>query len=162
MLTNKSKEQLYCEYADVIYDEFLSKVYGVKSCKRAELLLDKEDYRLEIALKNAGIFPDRKTNGKVNTLYQSKSKGVESTTNDVNNTYVTNNYTTVVPSGYVHNQTGYSTTWTVNNPLKYFPNITIVDENGFVMDAQIQYLNNDYKVIVITFSEATKGKAFLS
>ena len=58
----------------------------------------------------------------------------------------------------VHVQDEPSTVWTVEHALDKYPSITIVDDNGYVIFGEIQYIN--MMKIIITFSEAVTGRVF--
>jgi hypothetical protein len=66
------------------------------------------------------------------------------------------------PSGgsYVFVQGAPTETWTIDHSLGYYPNITIVDSSGAVIEGDIIYADDD--TLVVTFSAAFSGKAFLS
>ncbi len=53
-----------------------------------------------------------------------------------------------------------NTTWTINHNLGLYPSVTTVDSSGDVIIGEVSYTNNN--TIVITFSEAVSGKAFLN
>ena len=60
---------------------------------------------------------------------------------------------------YVHYQTSASTTWEIQHPLEFKPNITVVDLSGNVIEGDYKY-NEDN--ITVTFSQAIAGAAYLS
>lgn len=80
----------------------------------------------------------------------------------------TNNYGTpgavtevVVPDlAYVHNQNTASATWTVLHNLDFFPNVTVQDSGGTIVEGEITYTNRNQ--VVLTFAAAFSGKAYLS
>lgn len=61
---------------------------------------------------------------------------------------------------YVHNQPIASTTWTINHNLGFYPNITVVDSSGNVVEGSYSYPNET--TIIASFSGAFSGKAYLS
>lgn len=61
---------------------------------------------------------------------------------------------------YTHTQTEGALTWTINHNLGKFPSITITDLQGIVVEATVQYVDNN--TIIATFTEATSGKAYLN
>lgn len=65
-----------------------------------------------------------------------------------------------VDLGYVHTQNTPSTTWSITHGLGFVPNITVVDSGGTVVEGSYNYPNNDS--VVLTFSSAFSGKAYLS
>jgi hypothetical protein len=62
--------------------------------------------------------------------------------------------------GYVHNQDIISDEWTIFHGLGFIPNITVVDNNGKVVEGSYHY--PDSTVVVATFTEPVSGKAYLS
>lgn len=63
---------------------------------------------------------------------------------------------------YTHYQTVASTTWTIlqtTHNLQFVPNVTVVDLSGNVIEGDCQYISGN---IVITFSQAISGLAYLS
>ena len=68
----------------------------------------------------------------------------------------------VGPGGgsFVFTQGVPSNTWTINHTLGYFPNLTVVDSSGAVVEGDITYADDD--TLVVTFSASFSGKAFLS
>lgn len=50
--------------------------------------------------------------------------------------------------------------WTITNPFKYRPAVTVVDTDGMQVEAHVQYPTDSQ--IVITFNTPTKGYAYLS
>lgn len=61
---------------------------------------------------------------------------------------------------YIHNQPSASTTWTINHNLGFYPNITVVDSSGNVVEGSYSYPNET--TIIASFSGAFSGKAYLS
>jgi hypothetical protein len=67
----------------------------------------------------------------------------------------------VVPDlAYAHNQATSSSTWTILHNLDFYPNVTVVDSAGTIVEGEIAYTNRNQ--IVLTFSAAFSGKAYLS
>lgn len=62
--------------------------------------------------------------------------------------------------GQIHYQTSPSTVWNINHTLSFVPNIVIVDLNNNVIEADINYVDED--TITATFSQAVVGVAYLS
>jgi len=62
--------------------------------------------------------------------------------------------------GYVHNQDTISDEWTITHGLGFIPNITVVDNNGKVVEGSYHYPNAS--TVVATFTEQVSGKAYLS
>lgn len=61
---------------------------------------------------------------------------------------------------YTHNQNTPSSTWTINHNLGFYPGITVVDSSGNVVEGSYTY--QDANTIIISFSGAFSGKAYLS
>lgn len=62
--------------------------------------------------------------------------------------------------GYVHTQASPVSTWTINHPLQFIPNITVVDSAGDQVEGDVVY--SSASQIVVTFSSSFSGKAYLS
>ena len=71
-----------------------------------------------------------------------------------------NLYFTVGRVSYNHLQDEVSDTWTVVHNLGFKPNVTVQDSAGSIYEGEISYTNSDS--LVISFSSAFSGKAFLS
>ena len=63
-------------------------------------------------------------------------------------------------SQYVHNQTSATSQWNINHNLGYIPHITIVMDDGTVVVADIDNLNDDQAIIM--FPSPYTGKAVCS
>lgn len=61
---------------------------------------------------------------------------------------------------YAHTQGTSSATWTINHNLDFYPNVTVVDSAGTIVEGEISYTNRNQ--VVLTFSAAFSGKAYLS
>lgn len=66
----------------------------------------------------------------------------------------------LVDISYTHNQNMPSNTWTINHNLGFYPGITVVDSSGNVVEGSYTY--QDANTIIINFSGAFSGKAYLS
>jgi len=67
----------------------------------------------------------------------------------------------VVPDlAYAHTQGTASATWTINHNLDFYPNVTILDSAGTIVEGEIAYTSRNQ--VVLTFSAAFSGKAYLS
>jgi hypothetical protein len=62
--------------------------------------------------------------------------------------------------GYVHVQTTPSDEWTIFHGLGFIPNMTVVDDNGIVIEGSYYY--PDANTVVATFTESISGKAYFS
>lgn len=58
---------------------------------------------------------------------------------------------------YVHSQTTASAVWNVTHSLIKKPAVTIIDDDGFEIEADIEHLSDN--AVTITFSEAITGTA---
>lgn len=61
---------------------------------------------------------------------------------------------------YVHYQNSAVTQWTVEHNLGKFPSVTVIDNNGETVFADVNYI--DANTLTIDFSEAFSGKAFIN
>ena len=61
---------------------------------------------------------------------------------------------------YVHNQLASSTTWTVTHNLNFYPNVTVYDSAGSMVEGSVTH--STATSLTITFSSAISGKAYLS
>lgn len=61
---------------------------------------------------------------------------------------------------YVHNQLASSVTWTVNHNLNFYPNVTVYDSAGSMVEGSVNH--STATSLTITFSSAISGKAYLS
>ena len=67
----------------------------------------------------------------------------------------------VVPDlAYAHTQGTASATWTINHNLDFYPNVTVVDSAGTIVEGEISYTSRNQ--VVLTFSASFSGKAYLS
>lgn len=71
-----------------------------------------------------------------------------------------NTVTFNVKSGYVFTQGTPASVWTINHNLGKYPAINVVDETNTEVVGEVNYTNNNQ--IVVTFSAAFSGKAFLN
>lgn len=69
-------------------------------------------------------------------------------------------YVGSMASTYTHDQSVASDTWTITHNLARYPSVTIVDSAGTVVVGGIAYVSVNQ--IVVTFSAAFSGKAFLN
>lgn len=61
---------------------------------------------------------------------------------------------------YVHTQSAASDTWTITHNLQVFPNVTVQDSAGSIVEGEIAY--NTQTTLTVTFSSPISGKAYLS
>jgi hypothetical protein len=64
------------------------------------------------------------------------------------------------PLEYVHSQILSLATWTITHNLLKYPAVMVVDTGGNVVIGEVQYISLNQ--LVITFSAAFSGKAYLS
>ena len=72
----------------------------------------------------------------------------------------TNGQTLYSDLSHVHTQNSASASWTITHNLQFVPNITVVDSGGTVVEGSYNYPNSN--TVVLTFSAAFSGKAYLS
>ena len=73
---------------------------------------------------------------------------------------VINKYFTPGRVSYQHTQGVASNTWNITHNLQFYPNVTIQDSAGNIVEGEISYTNSDS--LVVTFSTAFSGEAYLS
>lgn len=61
---------------------------------------------------------------------------------------------------YVHNQTSASNQWTISHNLGFFPNVTVLDNQNRIIEADTVYLNTNSVRIVMNV--ALSGVAYLT
>ena len=61
---------------------------------------------------------------------------------------------------FAHTQGVSSNTWTINHNLNFYPNVTVIDSAGTVVEGEIFYTSRN--ILTVTFSGAFSGKAYLS
>lgn len=67
----------------------------------------------------------------------------------------------VIPDiAYHHVQGTSSATWNITHNLDFYPNVTIMDSAGTIVEGEIEYLSRNS--IRATFSAAFSGDAYLS
>jgi hypothetical protein len=69
-------------------------------------------------------------------------------------------YFTTDRVSYTHTQGVASATWTINHNLHFYPNVTVQDSAGNIVEGEILYTNSDS--LTVTFSTAFSGEAYLS
>jgi len=73
---------------------------------------------------------------------------------------VTNLYFTPQRVAYVHTQGVANSTWVITHNLHFYPNITVQDSAGNIVEGEITYTNSDS--LTVTFATAFSGEAYLS
>jgi hypothetical protein len=63
-------------------------------------------------------------------------------------------------STYHHSQPIAATVWNITHNLGYFPNVTVIDSSGAVVEGEIEYL--DMNSVRLTFGAGFAGDAYLS
>lgn len=61
---------------------------------------------------------------------------------------------------YRHLQGAVSTVWTVNHNLNFYPNVTVYDSAGSMVEGTVNHINP--VSLTISFSDPISGKAYLS
>ena len=72
----------------------------------------------------------------------------------------TNKYFTTSRVSYQHTQGVASNTWNITHNLQFYPNVTVQDSAGNIVEGEISYTNSDS--LIVTFSNAFSGEAYLS
>jgi hypothetical protein len=85
-------------------------------------------------------------------------QGIAGPTGPTGPAYTSQNLPPLV--SYVHNQGAAITEWQVTHNLNFYPNVTIVDSSGTIVEAEVTYTNPT--VLSLTFSAPLSGKAYLS
>jgi len=92
-------------------------------------------------------------------LQEAISGSALSTTDDLSEG-VTNLYFTTSRVSYTHTQGVASATWNITHNLHFYPNVTVQDSAGNIVEGEIAYTNSDS--LIVTFSTAFSGEAYLS
>lgn len=66
----------------------------------------------------------------------------------------------IPPSAYRHSQGASSTTWEIVHNLNFYPNVTVEDSAGTIIEGEIEYV--DQNTVRLTFSLPFTGYAYLS
>jgi hypothetical protein len=61
---------------------------------------------------------------------------------------------------YYHTQGTSSAVWTITHNLGWYPNVTVQDSGGSIVEGEINYTSS--QALTITFTGAFSGKAYLS
>jgi hypothetical protein len=64
------------------------------------------------------------------------------------------------PLEYLYTQTASSDTWTITHNLGKYPHVTIMDTDDDEVIGEVHYVSESQ--VVLTFSEAISGKAYLA
>ena len=64
------------------------------------------------------------------------------------------------PIAYAHTQGVSNSVWVIQHNLGFYPNVTVVDSAGTIVEGEIEY--TDVNNIRLTFSDSFSGKAYLS
>lgn len=73
---------------------------------------------------------------------------------------VFNLYFTPGRVAYIHTQGVASNTWTINHDLNFYPNVTIQDSGGSIVEGEIVYTN--LNSLTVNFQASFSGTAYLS
>ena len=91
---------------------------------------------------------------------QEAISGVALTSTDDLSEGITNLYFTPERVSYTHTQGVASDAWTIVHNLHFYPNVTVQDSAGNIVEGEIAYTNLDS--LIVTFSTAFSGEAYLS
>jgi len=61
---------------------------------------------------------------------------------------------------YAHTQLASSPSWTVTHDLNFYPNVTVYDSGGSMVEGSVAHINKTS--LSIAFSSSLAGKAYLS
>jgi hypothetical protein len=61
---------------------------------------------------------------------------------------------------YMHTQGSASATWVITHNLGFYPNVTVQDSAGNIVEGEITYTNTNS--LTVSFASAFSGKAYLS
>ena len=61
---------------------------------------------------------------------------------------------------YLHTQGSASDTWVIAHNLNFYPNVTVQDSAGNIVEGEIAYTNTNS--LTVSFASAFSGKAYLS
>ena len=86
--------------------------------------------------------------------------GAGLTTTDGLTEGITNLYFTTSRVSYTYTQGVASATWNITHNLHFYPNVTVQDSAGNIVEGEIAY--NTLDSLVVTFSTAFSGEAYLS
>jgi len=103
------------------------------------------------------------TQGVQGAQGESGTQGISGTalgTTDDLSEGVTNLYFTPQRVAYVHTQGVANNTWVITHNLHFYPNVTVQDSAGNIVEGEIAY--NTLDSLVVTFSTAFSGEAYLS
>jgi hypothetical protein len=73
---------------------------------------------------------------------------------------VTNLYYSPSRVAYVFNQNVASSSWTITHNLGFYPNLTVQDSGGSIVEGEITYTNSNS--LTVTFQASFSGTAYLS
>jgi hypothetical protein len=71
-----------------------------------------------------------------------------------------NKYFTTPRVAYTHIQGVASNSWAITHSLAFYPNVTVQDSSGNIVEGEIAYTNANS--LTVSFSSAFSGKAYLS
>lgn len=73
---------------------------------------------------------------------------------------VVNKYFTTNRVAYVHTQGVANSSWTITHNLGFYPNLTVVDSGGSIVEGEITYTNSNS--LTVSFQASFSGIAYLS
>jgi hypothetical protein len=74
----------------------------------------------------------------------------------------TSNYYTIDNNVYTYTQNTPASVWNVTHNLGYFPNVTMIDPQGYRIEGIVNYDTSNVNILTILFTTPQSGKAFLS
>jgi hypothetical protein len=72
----------------------------------------------------------------------------------------TNKYFTTARVAYIHTQGAANSAWTITHNLGFYPNVTVQDSGGSIVEGEITYTNTNS--LTVSFEAAFSGTAYLS
>lgn len=61
---------------------------------------------------------------------------------------------------YTHLQNSISSNWVINHSLNFYPNVTVLDNSGSVIEGHVVY--NNVNTVTIVLNSSISGRAYLS
>ena len=92
-------------------------------------------------------------------LQEAISGAALNTTDDLSEG-TTNLYFTPARVSYIHTQGASSSSWVIHHNLHFYPNVTVQDSAGNIVEGEITYTNSDS--LTVSFQTAFSGEAYIS
>jgi hypothetical protein len=150
MNTEQEIENATCGLAKMVYSKYQVDRYGLKEGKNKYSKFEAKKLAIQKDLLDFGIPCERLRIIKVLPMPFLTIEDL-CTTSSATFPVIAFEYTQVIPA----------LTWTIVHNLHFNPNVTIVDDNGFTIDAVVQYITSGIS-LKVTFSIPISGKAYLS